>query len=306
MASVVAMFVAATFVSPSWSVMSLGEGIDSQRKSQLTEALVRAIDQQPGRPLGTFKDLSREWERFLEGKDPMHCWDDRECLLRLAIDANVDRLLMLHMVQLKDVVVVGVVVVDRVMNRQLKGFVHNISPNETQRDLDSLGARLTEELLASTDSPMATTPDQAKSAPPAPRPPADLVAKRTPTQPNVPGMTAGPLPPPGEPMANNSRTWGLAVGGGGAALVVGGAIAGGLSLSAYEAAMRAYANNDNESLERNRKAAETAVIAANGLYTAGAVALGVGTVLFLSAPGEVKLRPEAGKGTVSLTIGWSF
>lgn len=102
------------------------------------------------------------------------------------------------------------------------------------------------------------------------------------------------------------RTWGVAAGGAGAALVLGGAMAGAMAFSDFEAEQAAARSGDLLAYDRNHGATKRAVVIANGLYGAGALALGVGAVLFLSAPGEVRVGAAAGPGKASLAVEGSF
>jgi len=156
-----------------------------------------------------------------------------------------------------------------------------------------------EEVKLAVSAPAATP-----ALPPAPAKPA--VAAATPhARPGGPaGTQIAPLPA-GRPVESTTRTWGLAVGGAGAALILGGAMAGAVALSAYEAEKSAAAGGDREAYVRNRDTAGVAVTTANTLYGVGSVALGVGTLLFLNA-GDVKLGAGAGKGKVSVTVGGNF
>jgi Carboxypeptidase regulatory-like domain len=117
-----------------------------------------------------------------------------------------------------------------------------------------------------------------------------------------PMYLTSPSSNPGD-SARNLRTWGLAVGGGGAALVGGGAVAGGLALSFLKAQGTA---SDQLTYDRNRNAAKSARDVSNTFYVAGTLALGVGAFLFLSAPGEVKVGAGLEKGKVSLAVRGTF
>ena len=152
--------------------------------------------------------------------------------------------------------------------------------------------------------------------PPAPDPVPD-----TPASVQPPASAAQPeAPPPVRPRWIESpatakepsrppdalRTWGFAVGGTGVALVLGGAVAGTMALSAHEAQKNASASGDWEGYLRHRDAAGTAAMAANGFYATGAVALGAGAVLFLSAPGAVKVGAVVEPSKLSIAVGGSF
>ncbi|HYV43363.1 MAG TPA: hypothetical protein VFA20_00820 [Myxococcaceae bacterium] len=130
----------------------------------------------------------------------------------------------------------------------------------------------------------------------------DVTQTVTPAQPSSPAGSGGH----GNPLVDGSRPWGLAAGGAGLALLAGGAVAGAIALSSYQTEQQASANAHQALYLQSRDTAKTARNVANGLYGAGAVALGLGAYLFLRAPGQVQVAAGAGPGQASITLGGHF
>ena len=130
--------------------------------------------------------------------------------------------------------------------------------------------------------------------------------ERQPSRSTPPAATLTAALPTRTPPGNASRQWGLVVGGTGLACVGGGAVAGAIALSAHREEQSASEAGDFTAFSRSRDTLRTAVNVADGLYVAGAVALGVGAFLFLTAPGEVAVGAGAGPGQASLVVGGSF
>lgn len=131
-------------------------------------------------------------------------------------------------------------------------------------------------------------------------------AEHPPVQPMASATATAALSPVEQPPANGQRTRGLVAGGAGVAMILGGVVAGTVAWSTYEAEKAATAAGDLDGYVRNRDAAGAAVITANGLYVAGAVALGVSAYLFWSAPEGLRAGAGVSPGNVSLTVGGSF
>lgn len=133
---------------------------------------------------------------------------------------------------------------------------------------------------------------------------------RTPVARPVGPLVSQASPPPirnsGNLLVDGSRPWGLATGGAGLALVAGGALSGVIALSSLHAEERASMEGDYAAYTQNHDAAVRARNVANGLYGAGAVALGVGAYLFFRAPGEASVGAGIGGGKAWLMIGGHF
>jgi hypothetical protein len=133
------------------------------------------------------------------------------------------------------------------------------------------------------------------------------VPNRQPTrapQPVAMTLTAAPLARP--PPENASRQWGLIVGGTGLAILGGGAVAGAIAFSLHQQERRASVAGDWDAFSKSRDSLRTVVSVADGLYGAGAVAVGVGAFLFLTAPRGVSVGASTGQGQTSLVVGGNF
>lgn len=133
------------------------------------------------------------------------------------------------------------------------------------------------------------------------QPPAEPASSAPPTS-----SVGTSTPEKNKPPQAGMRPWGLAVGGAGGALVIGGIVAGTMANAAHDATKQASVNGDWDAYVRNRDAMGTAAGVANALYGVGAVALGVGAVLFLRTPVDVQVGAGVGSEKVSIVVGGSF
>jgi hypothetical protein len=108
------------------------------------------------------------------------------------------------------------------------------------------------------------------------------------------------------PLLVSPQKWGVAVGGAGLALVAGGAVAGVVALSSYQAEQRASKDGDYSLYAQKRDASYAARNVADGLYAAGALALGVGAYLFLTDPDGLLAGIGVGPGRASVAVGGHF
>ena len=116
---------------------------------------------------------------------------------------------------------------------------------------------------------------------------------------------ASAAPPEGN-ILSGSRGWGVLVGGAGLVFVAGGAVAGAVALTSVQAQERASVTGDYPTYLRNHDTAVAAINVADGLYVAGAIALGVGAVLFFRMEGGVSTGAAVGPGRASITVGGRF
>ena len=121
-------------------------------------------------------------------------------------------------------------------------------------------------------------------------------------------------PPPGSRGAGvattaeaSRRRWAYVSGGAGAALLLGGAVAGLQAKSAYDAEKKASASGDLAGYDSNKSKAKSMSMVADGLFVAGAAGLGVGTWLFVTsrpAPLALELAPVQGGAVAVLSGGF--
>jgi len=102
------------------------------------------------------------------------------------------------------------------------------------------------------------------------------------------------------------RGQGVAVAGAGLALIAGGAVAGVIALNSYHMEQDAQENLKYDAYTQSRDTSKLAINVADGLYVAGALALGVGTYLFFSIPGKASVGAGVGPGRASVVVGGRF
>lgn len=104
------------------------------------------------------------------------------------------------------------------------------------------------------------------------------------------------------------RAWGLACAGAGLGMIAGGAAFGVMASSAYQAEKRASQAGDLAAYESSKSAAKSRALAADVLFAAGAVGLGVGTWLHLSGRegGGISLAASPVRGGAVATVGGEF
>jgi len=119
---------------------------------------------------------------------------------------------------------------------------------------------------------------------------------------------AAPAKVPTQPMSSgdDARRWGIVAGVGGLVLLAGAVTAGIVGLSSYRAEMAASTRGDYAAWLRSYGEVGTANNVADALYGAGAVALGVGIYLYVSAPGETSAGVGAGQPRALLVVGGHF
>ncbi len=104
--------------------------------------------------------------------------------------------------------------------------------------------------------------------------------------------------------AGARRRWAYISGGTGAALLLGGALAGLQAKSAIDAEKKASASGDLAAYDSNKSKAKSMSMVADGLFVAGAAGVGVGTWLFMSsrsAPLALEVAPVPGGAFATLS-----
>ena len=107
--------------------------------------------------------------------------------------------------------------------------------------------------------------------------------------------------------AGARRRWAYISGGTGAALLLGGALAGLQAKSAVDAEKKASASGDLAAYDSNKSKAKSMSMVADGLFVAGAAGVGVGTWLFMSsrsAPLALEVAPVPGGAFATLSGGF--
>jgi len=127
----------------------------------------------------------------------------------------------------------------------------------------------------------------------------------------MPKITVLPAPPDRSVLdivfAEGPQRPGLYVAGAGLALIGGGALAGSIALTAYRDQQVASTNGDWDAYVRSRDTGKMAATVADGLYGAGALAVGAGVVfIFLRSPPGIAIGANGGPGHSFVVVGGSF
>jgi TolB-like protein len=279
-------------------------GTDAAKAELLSEVALTEAASIPGVDVIGKSDIN-SIVGFEKQKQVMGCAEDSTCLAEIGGALGVDYILVGSLGGLGDLFRIDLKLVDAKRAKVRARIGVTVEGKESrlvaaiQKAIHDLVGPMSGDAPAVADAAPRKDParaDTARDARLAARPPAPTI-----TAPERPGTGVSAT------AASPRRRWAYLSGGTGAALLLGGALAGLQARSAFDAEKKAAASGDLAAYDSNKSKASSMSMVADGLFVAGAAGVGVGTWLFLtsrSAPLALEVAPLPGGAFAAISGGF--